>query len=268
VLFLSSFEPLSGVTRKNPFAAISAFQHAFPDRSDKRARLVIKLNNFENPVHQSTRPFVEQLARLGADDPRLLVINESLSYPEILELYVSCDVVVSLHRSEGLGLGPLEAMRVGRPVIATGWSGNLSYMSQSNACLVTHRFIPAGGDAHYSAKFLGKPGYWADPSLNEAVQWMQTLVDDPDLRTQIGRHALESTALYQTDAERAGFVDEIRALLEQRRRMPECFGARYLDTRALREAEFAYGLSLMTPQARLLAKVRATLNRHLLWRFR
>ena len=45
----------------------------------------------------------------------------------------SCDAYVSLHRSEGIGLTIAEAMGLGKPVIATGWSGNTDFMDVSNA---------------------------------------------------------------------------------------------------------------------------------------
>ncbi len=275
VLFLSSFEPLSGVERKNPFAAVAAFQQAFPEADDKRANLVIKLNNVNNPSDVRARRFVESLREQCANDSRLIVIAESLSYADVLQLYASCDVFVSLHRSEGLGLGPLEAMRLGRPVIATAWSGNLTYMNHCNACLVSHRFIPAGGDDQYTATYLGKAGFWADPDVAEAAQWMKALVESPELRASFAKRALESTAIYQKDAETAAFVDEIKAIYHYREQTPERTGPRYQNIAALREAEHAYQLSLqthqkplLTPQKRFLKETRATLDRHLLWRFK
>ena len=225
VLFLSSFEPLSGVERKNPFAGVAAFQRAFPDRSDRRAGLIIKLNNTSNPTDVRVQRFVGALTERCKGDSRLVVIAESLSYAEVLQLYASCDVFVSLHRSEGLGLGPLEAMCLGRPAIATGWSGNLTYMNSCNACLVSHRFIPAGGDPHYAARFLGKAGFWADPDIDEAAQWMRALVDSPELLAGFARRAFESAEIYQKDAEAAGFVEEIRAIWQRRERASATFGA-------------------------------------------
>ena len=49
---------------------------------------------------------------------------------------VLCDCYVSLHRSEGLGLTMAEAMALGKPVIATGYSGNLHFMTPENSYLV------------------------------------------------------------------------------------------------------------------------------------
>ena len=45
----------------------------------------------------------------------------------------ACDAYVSLHRSEGTGLTITDAMALGKPVIATGWSGNMDFMNVANS---------------------------------------------------------------------------------------------------------------------------------------
>src|SRR5207245_6112526 len=59
-----------------------------------------------------------------AHDARIIVTDEVLSRGQIGALYHLCDCYVSLHRSEGFGLTPAEAMAMGKPVIATGYGGN------------------------------------------------------------------------------------------------------------------------------------------------
>jgi len=266
------------VQRKNSFAAVVAFKRAFPDTSDLRANLVVKLNNVGDPNNVEMQHFLGLLHEECAGDPRIRVLTESLSYSDVLQLYASCDVVVSLHRSEGLGLAPLEAMRLGRPAIATAWSGNLTYMNYSNSCLVSYGFVTAGGDSHYTAKFLGRNGYWADPDLGEAALWMRSLVDTPELRASFAERAYASATAYQEDAERASFLDELLAIW----RRFDSSAQRYRHTEALRTAVRSFDQSLITPQMRLAEakkrisentrrfskRTRAALDRHLLWRFK
>ena len=52
------------------------------------------------------------------------------SFDDVLALMEACDVYVSLHRSEGLGLAMAEAMLMGKPVVATGYSGNTEFMNE------------------------------------------------------------------------------------------------------------------------------------------
>src|SRR6185436_2439934 len=65
-----------------------------------------------------------------------------LSDNEIKNLVRVCDVFVSLHRSEGFGRGMAEAMAMGRPAIATGYSGNLDFMTWETGLLVDYQLAP------------------------------------------------------------------------------------------------------------------------------
>jgi glycosyltransferase involved in cell wall biosynthesis len=188
-LFVTSFEMLSDMNRKNTAAVIDAFSRAFVQRTD--VGLVVKVNNPHS--HVSIAPQLDTLRNLSARDPRITLLEQRLSYPEVLSLYASCDILVSLHRSEGLGLSPMEAMFLGKPVIATGWSGNMDFMSDHNACLVPYRLIPIPetSSSGYNVRYVGGPTVWAEPDIEYAMDWMRRLADNPGLRTAIGARAAE-----------------------------------------------------------------------------
>ncbi len=212
VIFYTGFEPASDPQRKNPFATVRAFLAALGD--DPRAQLVIKFNNAR--VNGEPHPVVRELEQLCATHPRIRFLNESLAYDDVLRLYASCDVFVSLHRSEGLGLGPMEAMALGRPAIATAWSGNMSYMDHTNAALVGYRLVPVDGSiSHYSRETLGKDTVWAEPDVEQAAVWMRRLVDEPSLRAALGQKAAADIARHHARARAARFVDELYALHAQ-----------------------------------------------------
>jgi glycosyltransferase involved in cell wall biosynthesis len=192
VLFITSFEMLSDINRKNTWAAIDAFGRAFTDNDN--AALVVKVNNAR--TLPSFAAGIEKLRALAAHNNRLLLLDKTLSYREVLALYASCDCMVSLHRAEGLGLAPLEAMFLGKPVIATGWSGNMDFMNDQNSCLVSHRLVPVCSDADsaYKPSYVGGETVWADPDVNEAAAWMRQLAADAALRDKIGAAARTSMA--------------------------------------------------------------------------
>ncbi len=211
VWFGSSFEPQSDPARKNPFAVLTAFEEAFAGRQD--AGLVIKVNNAT--VDGRIHPVVEELRARSRGDGRVHLIEESLDYRSVLSLYASLDVYVSLHRSEGIGLGLMEAMSLGKPVIATGWSGNMSFMDRSNTCLVAYDLVPVrGGTWVYSERVLGERAVWAEPDVADAADWMRVLVERPDVRVAIGRKAAEDMRRYQEEAQQGLFIDELRAILD------------------------------------------------------
>ena len=156
-VFYFSFDPVSGPDRKNPGAVVDAFRQAFP--SDPGVHLVVKLN-VSADAPQPWPPGVERFLAQCEGDPRITVLTRTGSYAQALAICEACcDCFVSLHRSEGLGMGPMEAMLLGKPVIITAWSGSMSYATASNACLVPHAFVrPDGWDApHSSANRCGGP---------------------------------------------------------------------------------------------------------------
>ncbi len=211
VWFGSGFEPQSDPSRKNPFAVLDAFEQAFPSRPD--VGLVIKVNNAT--VDGRPHPVMDNLRSRSQMDRRIVLVEDSLPYESVLSLYASLDVYVSLHRSEGIGLGMIEAMSLGKPVIATGWSGNMSYMNRSNSCVVAYNLVPVRAQTYeYSQELLGPRAVWADPDVTNAAEWMRVLVEHPEVRAAIGLSARESMVRYQAEAERGLFLDELRLILE------------------------------------------------------
>jgi glycosyltransferase involved in cell wall biosynthesis len=123
VIVLVSFNLASSLERKNPLAAIAAFRAAFGDRKDRM--LLLKVGN---PDH-FPRDFAV-IAAAAAAVPNIRIETRVLPAEDNAALLNSCDIVLSLHRAEGLGLVPAEAMLCGKPVIATGW--NLSAAIRRN----------------------------------------------------------------------------------------------------------------------------------------
>jgi len=175
-LFLFSFDFNSFTSRKNPEAVIAAFRQAFaPTRRD--VGLVIKSINAANQPEK-----MREFRELIAGDDRIAVIDGFFTRDQVSGLQAVVDAYVSLHRAEGLGLGLAESMFQGKPVIGTGYSGNLEFMNEHNSCLVDYRRVPiAKGEYIYDDERFE----WAEPSIEHAAQWMRRLADDADFRTRI-----------------------------------------------------------------------------------
>jgi hypothetical protein len=82
-------------------------------------------------------------------------------------------------------------MSMGKTVIATAWSGNMEFMTDSNSCPVGFSFVPARGATQeaYCGQNLAPESRWAEPALEEAASWMIRLVEDPGLRRRRGAQA-------------------------------------------------------------------------------
>jgi glycosyltransferase involved in cell wall biosynthesis/SAM-dependent methyltransferase len=172
-VFLNMFDFDSGFARKNPLGAVRAFRAAFPEPGE--ASLVLKCINSE---HHPER-FAALVAEV-AEHPDIHILDRYVSVAEKNAMIASCDCFVSLHRAEGLGIGPAEAMWLGKPVIATGYSGTLDFMTAENSFLVDHHMVEIGqGNAPYPAT-----GLWAQPDEAHATALMRTVLDDPATRAQ------------------------------------------------------------------------------------
>ena len=182
VVVLVSFNLASSFERKNPLAAIAAFRAAFGARPDRI--LVLKVGNRTH--------FPQDFARLaaavaGADNIRLE--TRVLPASELHALTAAADIVLSLHRSEGFGLVLAEAMLLGKPVIATGWSGNLTFMNPDNAVLVGWRPVTCTDPR---GNYVG--GFWAEPDVKEAAEHLRRLADDVTVRVALGAKAQAAVA--------------------------------------------------------------------------
>jgi glycosyltransferase involved in cell wall biosynthesis len=128
-VFLTVLDHLSVTERKNPVGTINAFRKAF--EPGEGPVLIVKTMN----GHQRWSRHQRLLAAAdGRDDIR--VWDETLTRDDQMALVAAVDCMVSLHRSEGLGLHLAEAMWLGTPTIATRYSGNLDFMNDDNSLLV------------------------------------------------------------------------------------------------------------------------------------
>jgi len=180
LLVLTAFHMGSAFTRKNPLAAIAAFRQAFGDAPDRI--LVIKL--IDHGASPIARDALER-AIGGATNIRL--VNLMLPPPDMSGLMADVDIVLSLHRSEGFGLVPAEAMQLGKPVVATGWSGNMDFMTAHNSAPVSYRLVPV--EDPYDGAFMADGQLWADADVGNAADWLRRLAADPDLRRKLGEAA-------------------------------------------------------------------------------
>jgi len=173
-VFLCAFDMLSVFERKNPLAAVAAFQRAFPS-SERGARLVVKVNNGSRDAVN-----MERLRAAAAADSRITLMDTCLTRDDMNALLASCDCYVSLHRSEGFGLMIAEAMWLGKPVIVTGYSGNMDFTNDSNSFLVGYDLTVVGpGSRPYDPDEL-----WADPRVDEASTQMRMVFAHSALREE------------------------------------------------------------------------------------
>ncbi len=146
VVYFFNFDALSTAARKNPWGVIDAFSRAFtPEERDQQVQLVIKVHNLERA------PAMAEPLRDAVSSVDGILVNAELPRSDMDGLLDRTDVYVSLHRSEGFGLGLAEAMYLGKPVIATAYSGNMDFTRPGDSCLVGYSMqrVTEGDHRHY-----------------------------------------------------------------------------------------------------------------------
>jgi glycosyltransferase involved in cell wall biosynthesis len=224
--FLFLFDFTSYIGRKNPFAGVNAFDRLLRSRPTADVHFVIKLSGSQQRPEDYAR-FQEAIAPYA---DRVTVIDRILSDNEMKNLIRCCDCFLSLHRSEGLGRGLAEAMFLGKPVIATGYSGNMEFMTADNSLLVDYRLIPVepGAYPHWEGQV------WADADIEQAAGHMIRLVDDPASGRILGAQA--SRHLRQYFSYRAAGL-RYRARLEAIAREAEAGGRQTVRIEPARASE-------------------------------
>ena len=203
IVFLFMFDMASVMERKNPHALLDAFARAF--HRDEPVQLVLK--TFRGDLH----PILIRDLRRAAEGIGALVIDEVLSREDSYALMHACDCYVSLHRSEGFGLTMAEAMLMGKPVIATGYSGNLDFMDERNSLLVDCKVVALERDVPpYKRGFR-----WGEPSVEHAARHLRWVYEHPEAARALGARARQDVAerlsLEAAGRRMARRLEEIRA---------------------------------------------------------
>lgn len=171
VVVLMAFDLRSTAQRKNPHAALGAFQKA----RTGGALLVCKV------VGADLYPETFQALRDEvAADQTIRLMTENLSAEDMAKLTASSDIVLSLHRSEGYGLLLAEAIWLGKPTLATGWSSNVEFMDPASSQLVDYMLIPVEGDGA-----IYRAGRWADADIDDAADKLARMITDEAWRAEL-----------------------------------------------------------------------------------
>lgn len=182
ILFLMMYDLNSYQERKNPRAVINAYAKAFAGGNNS-VGLVIKVHSLRG----NEEAFAE-LQEAVSSLEGITMISDTLPRSSVYDLIDACDCFVSLHRSEGFGLGVAEAMFLEKPVISTDWSATAEFVNAGNGCPIRVRLI----ELERSIGPYGKGQIWADPDIDHAAEQMQKIAGDPLFCRETGHNARQT----------------------------------------------------------------------------
>lgn len=178
--------------RKNPIGLLKAYLSAFDGVDD--VCLVLKTYGSNNSTQEQDR--IKDLIRKVRDSfnfkkfaPPIIFVGGHLTRNEMLGLHKRGDCFVLPHRAEGFGLPHFEAMAMGKPIITTGFSGNMDFCTKDNCYLLDYQMTPVNNMkwiSHYVSDME-----WAEPNLSQLKAYMRHCYQDRGKAIAIGETARE-----------------------------------------------------------------------------
>lgn len=191
--------------RKNCEGAVAAFQLAFP-RARRDVRLIVKVRGKSDNGRRSW------LTGVVSTDSRVVLMDETLDRAAMDRLVLDCDAFISLHRSEGFGFGPAEALAAGKPVVSTDYSGTTDFIRAKTGYPVAYDLVPVGEGAYVE----WENHVWAEPSIDDAACMLREIEANRDMalaRARRGRQLMIDVFSTQAVGARMRSMLEDRGLL-------------------------------------------------------
>ncbi len=177
--------------RKNPQGLLKAYFAEFRDDCDVCLLLKTYRSNFGFWERREIRRIIAEIQesmRLKRYPP-VLLIDQALSRDDMRALHRLGDCFVLPHRAEGYGMPHLEAMAFGKPVITTGFSGNMDFTMPEHAFLLPYQLTPVCGMPWirwYEGDML-----WAEPDLDAPRKIMRYVYEHREEAAEKGEAGRE-----------------------------------------------------------------------------
>ena len=123
------------------------------------------------------------------DSPLLKIDTRNVSDDDIINIHLRCNCYISLAHSEGVGWGMLEASTLGKPVITTGYGGQMEYIN--DGYFVDYKLDKI--NINYS--YFNSNQFWAYPNYNHASKILREVYNNQEKAKEIG----EKNKIYVTE---------------------------------------------------------------------
>jgi len=167
--------------RKKPFLLLKVFSKVVEECPD--VYLIFKTFQAAKYSENQVR-LTKYIKELGIVD-NIVFVDETTNRDGYITILNAADAYVSTHSCEGMALPLIEAMWLGKPVIATAYGGNLEFMNNDNSILLNYKFEKIGqNNLGYNPDWE-----WAVPDEEELYNAMIKLVKDREFAKELGEKA-------------------------------------------------------------------------------
>ncbi len=205
-ILITAMLHMKGIRRKNPRKMVRAFKIAAGARQD--VNLVLKITGESGFDRENFRLLLKEIT----GDPRIIIVRGSWHREKLYRFMKCADIYLSLHAAEGFGLTMAEMMRLGIPVVGTGFSANLDFMNKYCARLVRYRLKEIDN-------WINASGLWADPGVYDAACNVKKLLNSPNIRHELGQRGREHIASHVALANFAQNIPDALYMLGARQKI-------------------------------------------------
>jgi glycosyltransferase involved in cell wall biosynthesis len=162
-----------GQDRKDIGMAIKTFCTVFQYLSaDKRPGLIVKTSHagFSVIDREETRKKVEEVVKQFGDKcPSIYLIHGDMEETDMSNLYHHPKVkaMISFAKGEGYGRPMAEFTLTGKPIIASGWSGQMDFLKPENSVLLEGQLTQV--DESAADQFILKEAQWFTVNYSNAA---------------------------------------------------------------------------------------------------
>jgi len=170
-----------GEDRKNVGLLIKAFYETFKNKTKKPA-LILK-TSIGGTSYMDREEILKRIAQIKAtvnskNLPNVYLLHGEFTDQEMNEIYNHSKVkaMINLTKGEGFGRPLLEFSLVKKPIITSGWSGQLDYLNPEFTTLLTGELTPVHPSA--ANQFLLKEAKWFTPDNGQVGQYLKDVFEN------------------------------------------------------------------------------------------
>lgn len=156
--------------RKNNVRTLHTFCETFTNSDNVSLLMKTGFNSYSDDNTRYVYHEITKILEKYKNPPTIVLFPNNYSDQDINRIHAIGDCYFLLHRGEGLGFSSYDAYLANKPVIVTGYGGQVEYFSHNYPYFVKHRLVDVSPDMPFDC--YKHSHQWAEPDYEHAKQLM------------------------------------------------------------------------------------------------